>query len=502
MNRDRVVKLPEPSQATRDRFVGLALKSDTMALSTPFGELKRPEFEAKRNELPFGPYFGYDNFLGHYHHWHLPLFSEVVFKKLSYCIRNISDYSTKRRIYKEIIRQVPGVKWHLIFTLLCGCESNLKSSSPSLNVLPDWDTPELLNNRELFASLVEDGAEYRHYVQGGYHVVGLRHLDRYLHLFGEQATSSTYEGLNLISEYLIGNQGKDPFLKVAAVLRAGADINACTDSRFGNTVLHYLTALEDETFVCELIDIVEQLQNKEHIQGIDYARRDKFDKTVLLMAVGLGLERIVSKLLTLKKDKQKDIGIDMPDEKGRTPAMLAAALGRKDILQHLVDHGANLSINDGEGRGVFWYASAPEVVVRDIFQSLSVNPNRGACCDVNSYLCSSGNGVPWLLIDKEGKEHMLLLSADEEHFEKLVLAVYLAPSDESRTFMLKQLRNVCEFAGPNYKKSITTLCLERQAGTRTMLEGVRSETSADSIPPDTSSDHQIDAEMMRGLRFG
>ncbi|MGL5742983.1 MAG: ankyrin repeat domain-containing protein [Legionella sp.] len=82
---------------------------------------------------------------------------------------------------------------------------------------------------------------------------------------------------------------------------------------------------------------------------IDYTRRDKQGKTPLMLAVGLEKDIIVHQLLDMYKEKGLDVGINQPDNKGRTPAMVAAALGNKEALSALINAGANLSLLDGEG---------------------------------------------------------------------------------------------------------------------------------------------------------
>jgi ankyrin repeat protein len=58
---------------------------------------------------------------------------------------------------------------------------------------------------------------------------------------------------------------------------------------------------------------------------------------------------------------QKKLKIDAQNHEGQTAAMMAAAMNYTDALLTLIEAGADLEVEDEQGRGISSYASTNEV---------------------------------------------------------------------------------------------------------------------------------------------
>src|SRR3990167_2543149 len=449
----------ECESSSSDGIKNITLTLKKVVIKTPLGELglTARELEGKLPLLPFDAYVNHDDYLGKILFWHLPTFTEEGCKNLRFAIQNIHRYEELRTEYKKLINEDPVVQWHLIFILICG--SGIKKEFFPLENLPDWSTPQLLSNKKLFQSLANDGAKYKHYLVNGYGGIDPEDFKYYLKLFGRKAIIPIREELDLLSDHLISQRSPDTFKIIQQLLSAGVNINVRMGDKFNNTILHYLIALEDYQYAIKLINFVEKMQT---IQPIDYSLQDSQGKTVLFLAVGLGLESLVDLLLKLHDEDQRYIGINIPDQLGRTPLMIAAALGYASICKKLIEHGANCFAKDNKQQDLHWYKSAPIEEVKNILQFLSINPDRGYYCS-HSYLSSTANGtIPWVLVDENNKEHLLILSAKAEHMRCLIF-VFESTHGEEKKYIAEQLQPLTKQFGSNYNKSIADKCKEHQS---------------------------------------
>ncbi len=432
---------------TLDQVKDLKLK--TLYVDTPLGKLNRSEFRGK--DLKQGVYFGFDEVMGPSLIWRLPfLTKDSDATDFNYAIENIHTYEQNRAHYQSLIKKNGQVKWNLIQVLICGhqCED----LPQALHHLPKWNTPALLNNKELFKMLVEDGALYKHCLAENFFNVNHESLEHFIKIFGLEGITPTHLYLNPLTRCLLANDMKS----VKLLVKAGTDVNARTDLIFNNTHLHYLIALEREDLAIAFIELVERARNKHRVKlnPIDFTLQDNQEKTALLLAVGLGFEKLVTRLLKLHADTKFDVGINTPDKFGRTPVMIAAALGMNNIRKMLIAANADMTMKDHNGRNVEWYMTAPIDEIRAILTSVSVNPDRGYYCSFRSYLYSNTTtAYPWVLVDQENREHLLLLTASPLHFQLLQKALSLAPENEKEHISI-QMKYVMPEAGPHYAKSI------------------------------------------------
>ncbi len=129
---------------------------------------------------------------------------------------------------------------------------------------------------------------------------------------------------------------------VKVLLQAGADINTSNDSMSPL----YMAAEEKR------LEVVKFLLEK----GADVNFQSSFNKSVLYIAVAQGHTAIVKELL-----RHKTLVLDAPNFNGTTPLHLAAINGYLDIVQALVEAGANVSAKDKGGKTPFAVAKDPAI---------------------------------------------------------------------------------------------------------------------------------------------
>lgn len=150
--------------------------------------------------------------------------------------------------------------------------------------------------------------------------------------------------------------------------------------KYKSTPLHALIANEDIEGVERFIGMLEK-------HGIvpKYEVTDSEGKSTLLTAIKIAN----CPLETIKKFINKDT-FNLPDNNGITPFMLAAALGRADIMAALIKCAQQeyatkellekkfFAMRDKEGRTVAHYALMNKEGVRDLLKSIHIDCNRDA----------------------------------------------------------------------------------------------------------------------------
>ena len=417
-------------------------------LNTPIGKITPQQFETfigKDDVLPFGIYFGYDDIVGNVMLEHTPRLTKKQITELEVCIRLIKDPEGYAKVV-AMIQQKPHVKWFLMESLLNKIQLDKLSKT------------QLVSFKIIFQQLAANGAEYKFLLQ--------RHTQdsvgticKILLIFSAEATHVSHPQYNLFNLF------DDPniWIKLKLFLQAGVNINQIIDDVFQNTLLHYFLALEFEAGAVRLMDEVEQYHREYPASStIDYTKADKYGKTPLLMAIGLGLSDFFDALI-----KKQNIGINQPDRMGRTPSMIAAALGRDKMLSILLGLGVDLSLVDNDGHDIHWYATAPLDQVKEILMQYSVHPDRSLCASGQSYLYSEPQtGIPWVLRHKEtGKEQLIVLSGTAEGRHNIAIANALA-TEQERRFIAMQ---VARFDRDGADKSIADVCVEQQRAVQVLL---------------------------------
>jgi hypothetical protein len=399
------------------------------------------EFAKLSAELPYGVYRHHDEIVGNIIHWHMPNPTHAI-EALRWCITHISDYETHRTQYKTYIETVPEVKWHLIFFLICN--QNLNGSLPTIS---ESDREALLENRTLFRALAEDGAKYQHYLFSAYGDTHLSHLVQYFELYNEKTVQTGDEALNFLVHAMVSHDEASLFSAKFALM-ANIDINARIDNAFKNTLLHYLIALADSNLTIGFLNL---LIDERQVHTFCFTAQDAFGKTPLHLAIGMNLPYVVDALLWLHEDMALDIGLNLADDSGRTPAMFAAALGQQDVLTRIMNQKDLISSAvDKQGHDVNWHRSAPMDDIEAILSSVSINPKRGCALQLSHLYSESSGSRPWVLVDTHGEEHLLDMSAEPEALELLSLAEDLAPDGVQKRFIQAQIselkRSECSIA--------------------------------------------------------
>jgi hypothetical protein len=459
------------------------LRFKSVKLDLPNGKaVTLEEFAKVSAELPYGFYMHHDEIVGHIIHWHMPNPTHAT-EALSWCLSHINDYDAHRTQYKTYIETVPEVTWHLIFFLICN--QNLNDSLPTLS---EEDREALLENRTLFKALAEDGAKYQHYLFSAYGNTHISHLVQYFELYNENTVQTGHEALNFLAHTMVSHD-ENSLVAAQFALMAGIDINVHIDGVFKNTLLHYLIALAvSDKVICFLNLLIKERQ----IHTLRFTAQDAFGKTPLHLAIGMNLPDVVDALLGLHEHMKLDIGLNIADDHGRTPAMFAAALGQQDILTRIMkQEDLILSAVDKHGHDVNWHRSAPMEEIEAILRSVSVNPKRGCALELSHLYSESRGSRPWVLVDNHGEEHLLDMSVGNEALKLLSFAEDLAPDGIQKRFIQAQISTL--------KKSECTLaqkCKKNQPPARivhgteqklTTFSGTEAQAVEDAANEQTSS---------------
>lgn len=389
------------------------------------------QMELYKKDLPFGLYVGSEEVAGKALFYHAPVLTKIDITHLNWAISHFERYEELKEDYQKLIETDPAVKWYLIPCLLLNQEH--KEQIPDLASLPISKDGLLTEEmKKKMSALSKQGAEYLHCLTGTTVVMpySVVNLVPFFAMFDQNMAYISAHKFSLILYALISyrdDKGKittEGKHKIALMLQTGVDINLPIDE-YNNSIFLYLIALEDEDLAINFINLHSSIVKQ--YKGFDFSpiallHQDVFGKTALLFAVGLGLKKVVDAILRQSQFLGLDaVGLNTPDNKGRTPIMIAAALGRADILNLLLSCGCDLTLKDNLGRDINYYKNAPEEEVRDILSSLSVHPDRVVGKN-HSYLYANKNNYPPLVLkdsDQSSEEQLLVISPKPEHFSKL-----------------------------------------------------------------------------------
>jgi ankyrin repeat protein len=217
----------------------------------------------------------------------------------------------------------------------------------------------------------------------------------------------------------------------------------------------------------------------------DYARPDGFGNTPLLLAILTRNQKAITALLALYRDKKIDVGINAPDAQGRSPLLIASALGLTEVVKGLKALGANTMVEDKQGRGLEYYSCLSD---KKLFQMLKfyVHPLR---CDnedtqtgKHSYLYSNDEIYSPLCFYEEGEDiqtgeaqrkHLVVLSNCSPHKERLERVVAHLESQaqigDAKAIKLLPyvIRQIDKIKG---QKSFLALCKEGQPAVQEQLK--------------------------------
>ena len=159
------------------------------------------------------------------------------------------------------------------------------------------------------------------------------------------------------------------------LLQAKVDPNY-QEPHFHNTPLHTLIANELSEDAVNFIDAVIQTKS-----AYNYCAIDINGRTPLLLAVLFNKKMVVEKILSLKHEKE--IGVNQADHAGKTPLHYACALGYVELTKQIIAAGANLEAKDRSGKTPLEATTCSENEMRELFQSIEVDPERAENADFN-----------------------------------------------------------------------------------------------------------------------
>ena len=93
-------------------------------------------------------------------------------------------------------------------------------------------------------------------------------------------------------------------------------------------------------------------------------------KTPLMLAVENNSPEMVQTLL------QAGANVDAKDKDGKTALMYAARNPTSDIVNILLKYGADVHAKDKDGHNALWHARTPNIVSREIVRALTESPDK------------------------------------------------------------------------------------------------------------------------------
>lgn len=247
-----------------------------------------------------------------------------------------------------------------------------------------------------------------------------------------------------------------------------------------------------------LIELIESKRNtnpKQQYACFDYTIRDTvYGHTVLAIAILMRNEAVVLKLLQLNA-KGISVGINLPNQKGQTPLLLAVAVGLPNVVAELIKQGAELSVVDQQGHALKTYLNLSPAALREIVVPIILEPNRVATAQ-RSYLHAKKNNLMWCWYeanevqktDDEQLTHLIVWSPLEKHLKRLIKVAEYFKENHDAEELENVLVNIMRFFDVTVKevedayvhgklfellkdkKTFLDVCIEGQILVRQLLE--------------------------------
>lgn len=276
----------------------------------------------------------------------------------------------------------------------------------------------------------------------------------------------------LASADLGGLKGFETYCKKANfLLKIGANINGINTiaPQFGSFLHRYLA--NELAFGVELIEFIEskRLTNSSNTH-FNYRLTDEMNQTPLLIAILTRQEQVVLKLLRLH-EKGIDVGINIPDKHGRTPLLIAAAVGLPTTVSILLKSGANPLTKDKQGLSFNDYMSLNDDLLKQLLLPF-LHPDRGNLTR-HSYLYNNDVlSIPLCLYEDNEKEqfgddqysHLVVLSPLPHHQIRLnKIITFLKKEDPlKKPYATDLLKSVIKQKIVIGDKTILAVCKEGQ----------------------------------------
>jgi hypothetical protein len=369
---------------------------------------------------------------------------DAIFKQFSGLTEKLRNYALQARIYSADDSELMDLK-----AQICLDSAQQYYFLQCLVVNDQLSIPE---KQEMFEVLCD---EMKLDIMSIVMLVVLKkqYLTDALQYLGARLANYVCAGFPLTFSFCSGNNlGGAELDEVKNLWAAGADPNAA-HPEYGS-FLHYLVANELKTLAIAAID---ELANKTTAKPYDFSATDGDGKTLLLIAVKTRQVALVRRLLQLHNDQKIDIGLNTPDINGRTPLLLAAALGSLAAYVLLSRSGADKSKIDGKDNNLDYYLKLSRAEVIDILQSIHIEPERDGLTVHNWLTFNDQLGRPVTQALSEDPDKKVLISLAPKHATVLRAAFKeaLALNDDLALYKLyvSQTREVLNsaFKGDNDK---------------------------------------------------
>lgn len=206
------------------------------------------------------------------------------------------------------------------------------------------------------------------------------------------SVNSYLNGLPLLSLVLISNNPNryKPYIDFFIERRVNLNLQAhpMQYDYYHGTIFHSLLAYERMGAAIYLLT-----KAQENNISIDFSICDEENKTILLMGVLLRNVEFVSQCLSMLTNN--DV-INIADEDGRTPLHYAYLLGHREMIELLINHGADTQLMDKKGKRADEMLISHEDVIIDALYKFHISAHRNA-----------GGGKTLLQICLKGREDLL-----------------------------------------------------------------------------------------------
>lgn len=211
-----------------------------------------------------------------------------------------------------------------------------------------------------------------------------------------------YKGLSLLHVVSGASDFKE---RLQLLLSRGANLNVLENlSHHYGTPLHYILANEDFEKFYDVLEIAAAYR-----QQINFHLRDGEGKTALLLAAKVMSGGAVQKILKLDPTC-----VDIADNEGRTPLHIACALGNAEIVEMLLNAGANINARDNAGNTPAHYAAIDKSMVRQLLSSISIDPKRDVNAESNAISLDPWTPIP-ITIRQAASLNLRLTTSPADH---------------------------------------------------------------------------------------
>ncbi len=296
-------------------------------------------------------------------------FNDTIISILRIIMANLNNLQSVKEQLSAIIQSDPRMKWMIIATLLPEPTVNneyILTKAGTNDLTKTFNHPIRWNKTQLqliFNTLVDCGAEVNTATISQYPFNKFKTL--------LEALGSRLNDQQIATYALWSRQFDGPALDQPAIewlVKSGLDSN-CAEYIKGRTILHDLSVREapGTHYIVALLCIA--------VFKADFCRQDKALNTPLMLAVRRRNVDAVNALCFLTS-RNIAFGINTPDRLGRTPLMMAAALGCLEIVVKLLSAGADLSLRDPQGRDVFDYVNFTPEQTAELLNTIFIAPER------------------------------------------------------------------------------------------------------------------------------